>query len=52
MAPPLPGDKKAGFTGLVVGAIVIFCLMYSIVLLTNRHYAGKASEPAAAATTP
>ena len=52
MAPPLPGDKKAGFTGLVVGAIVIFCLMYSIVLLTNRHYAGRASGPAAAATTP
>ncbi|HEY7896133.1 MAG TPA: hypothetical protein VIC24_14625 [Gemmatimonadaceae bacterium] len=49
MAPPLPGDKKAGFTGLVVGVIVIFCIMFSIVLLTNRHYAGKA-EPAAAAT--
>ncbi|HKV49967.1 MAG TPA: hypothetical protein VJO52_02105 [Gemmatimonadaceae bacterium] len=50
MAPPLPGDKKAGFTGLIVGAIVIFCIMFSIVLLTNRHYEGK--EPAAAATTP
>ncbi|HXE59236.1 MAG TPA: hypothetical protein VN607_00970 [Gemmatimonadaceae bacterium] len=48
MAPPLPGDKKAGFTGLIVGVIVLFCVLYSIVLLTNRHYAG--TEPAAAAT--
>lgn len=48
MAPPLPGDKKAGFTGLIVGVIVLFCVMYSIVLLTSRHYAG--TEPAAAAT--
>jgi hypothetical protein len=49
MAPPLPGDKKAGFTGLIVGAIVLFCIMFTIVQLTNRHYAGKA-EAAATAT--
>ena len=49
MAPPLPGDKKAGFTGLIVGAIVLFCIMFTIVQLTNRHYAGRA-EPAATAT--
>jgi len=49
MAPPLPGDKKAGFTGLIVGAIVLFCIMFTIVQLTNRHYAGKA-EPGATAT--
>ncbi|MGH7647653.1 MAG: hypothetical protein ACREND_06015 [Gemmatimonadaceae bacterium] len=52
MAAPLPGDKKAGFTGLVVGAIVLLCVIYSIIMLTNRHYEGKAAEPAAAATTP
>lgn len=49
MAPPLPGDKKAGFTGLIVGAIVLFCIMFTIVLLTNRHYAGR-TETAATAT--
>jgi len=50
MAPPLPGDKKAGFTGLIVGVIVLFCILYSIVLLTNRHYAGGAEQAAATAT--
>jgi len=49
MAPPLPGDKKAGFTGLIVGVIVLFCIMFTIVQLTNRHYAGR-TEPAATAT--
>lgn len=48
MAPPLPGDKKAGFTGLIVGVIVLFVIMFTIVQLTNRHYAGRTE---AAATT-
>ena len=30
MAAPLPEDKKAGFTGLIVGAIVLFCTGYVI----------------------
>ena len=50
MAAPLPGDKKAGFTGLIVGVIVLFCILYSIVLLTNRHYAGTEVAPAATMT--
>ncbi|HEX5178772.1 MAG TPA: hypothetical protein VFW04_05555 [Gemmatimonadaceae bacterium] len=49
MAAPLTGDKKAGFTGLIVGVIVLFCILYSIVLITNRHYEG--AEQATAATT-
>lgn len=48
MAPPLPGDKKAGFTGLIVGVIVLFVIMFTIVQLTTRHYAGRTE---AAATT-
>lgn len=48
MAHPLPGDKKAGFTGLIIGAIVLFIILYGIVLLTNHHYAGKTEATAAA----
>ncbi|HEY7878276.1 MAG TPA: hypothetical protein VIC55_08615 [Gemmatimonadaceae bacterium] len=48
MAAPLPGDKRAGFTGLIVGAIVLACVLYGIVLLTNHHYAGKADATATA----
>ena len=45
---PLTGpDTQAAFTGLILGAVVIFALLFSIVTITNRHYA--ASEPAAAA---
>lgn len=49
MAAPLPGDKKAGFTGLIVSAIVLFIVLYGIVLLTSHHYAGR-TEAAATAT--
>ena len=38
-------DMKAAFTGLVLGAVVIFFILYGIVRLTNAHYA---SEPPAA----
>lgn len=47
MSAPLPGDKKAGFTGLIVGAIVLFAITWGIVKLTNdrfdaHHAAGAA----------
>jgi hypothetical protein len=50
------GDKSAGFTGLILGAIAIFVLVFAIVRLTNSMYAGKheggeAPVPAAAAAT-
>ena len=35
-----PGDKKAAFTGLVVTAVLLFILAFSIVKFTNRLYAG------------
>jgi hypothetical protein len=44
-------DKSAGFTGLILGAIAIFVILFSIVRLTNAHYASEAKEPAAAETT-
>lgn len=34
-------DTKAAFIGLVLGAIVLFGAMYTIVQLTNSHYAGE-----------
>ena len=40
-------DMFAAFAGLVIGAIALFLLLGSIVMLTNRHYA---AERKAAAT--
>ena len=42
-------DRSAGFTGLILGAIVIFVLMFAIVRLTNAHYEGEKAEAAARA---
>ena len=54
MSAPQPGDKSAAFTGLILGAIAIFVLVFAIVRFTNASYAGHeaGAEPAAAATTP
>ncbi|HEY9228324.1 MAG TPA: hypothetical protein VIP11_16830 [Gemmatimonadaceae bacterium] len=37
-------DAKAAFTGLIVGAIVLFVIVRGIVYLTNAHYAGEKSH--------
>ena len=34
-------DMMAAFAGLVIGAIVLFLILGSIVMLTNRHYANE-----------
>lgn len=47
MSAPQPGDKSAGFTGLILGAIAIFLVMFAIVRLTNAKYAGHSESPAA-----
>lgn len=44
-------DKSAGFTGLILGAIAIFVILFAIVRLTNAHYASEAKEPVAAEAT-
>ena len=46
-----PEDKKAALTGLVITAVSLFVLAYSIVLLTNRKFAGAEHQPGAPATT-
>jgi hypothetical protein len=51
MSAPHPGDKSAGFIGLILGAIAIFVLVFAIVTLTNAKYAGEKAEGAPAAET-
>jgi hypothetical protein len=34
-------DTKAAFLGLVIGAIVVFAILFTIVKLTNAMYAGE-----------
>ena len=52
MSAPHEGDKSAGFTGLILGAIGIFVIVFAIVHITNAKYANEehsAAEPAATA---
>jgi hypothetical protein len=42
--PAHGSDKGAGFTGLIVGALFVGLILYSVVLLTNRHFAGEKGE--------
>ncbi|MES2179460.1 MAG: hypothetical protein V4550_16495 [Gemmatimonadota bacterium] len=48
MSAPQQTDKSAGFTGLILGAIALFVLLFGIVRMTNAHYAGEAKESPAA----
>jgi hypothetical protein len=49
------GDKSAGFTGLILGSIAIFVIVFAIVRMTNASYAHEKAEgagtPAAATAT-
>jgi hypothetical protein len=49
MSAPQAGDKSAGFTGLILGAIAIFVIVFGIVRWTNAQYAGKHEGGAAPA---
>jgi len=48
MSAPQAGDKSAGFSGLILGAIALFVLIFGIVRMTNAKYAGEHSEKSAA----
>ena len=39
-------DFGAALTGLILGAVVLFLVMTSIVLLTNAHFRGKQAAEA------
>lgn len=41
-------DKSAGFTGLILGAIALFVLVFGIVRMTNAHYNGLEAHEGAA----
>jgi hypothetical protein len=47
--PPEGQDRVAAFTGLIVGGILLFALLSTIVTITTKHYERieKASAPAA-----
>ena len=49
MSAPQPGDKSAGFIGLILGAIALFVVIFAIVRMTNAKYAGEKHEGAPAA---
>ena len=46
-----PSDRKAAYTGLILGAITLGILLYVIVFLTNRHYEGREGAKASAGST-
>lgn len=47
-APPGGPDTRPAYTGLILGAIVLFAVLYSIVTITNNHYVREAPAEAAA----
>jgi hypothetical protein len=51
MSAPQQTDKSAGFTGLILGAIAIFVIMFGIVRITNSMYSGEKHEGAATEAT-
>jgi hypothetical protein len=48
-APSGGPDTRPAYTGLILGAIVLFAVLYSIVVVTNHHYEAT-EKPAAAAS--
>ena len=51
MSAPQPGDKSAGFSGMILGAIALFVILFGIVRMTNAKYAGEHAENSAAEAT-
>ncbi len=47
-APTFGADTRAAFLGLIIGAIVLFGIVRTIIYLTNAKYSGE--RPAAEAT--
>lgn len=46
-----PSDRKAAYTGLIVGVVAVFIILFSVVKLTNASFAGEAGEKAASEAT-
>jgi hypothetical protein len=52
MSAPQQTDRSAGFTGLILGAIAIFVILFGIVRLTNAHYNNEKAETRSGAEAP
>ncbi|MGQ0649983.1 MAG: hypothetical protein ACT4P7_20730 [Gemmatimonadaceae bacterium] len=49
MSAPRPSDKPAAFRGLIITALLLFVMCFTIVKLTNRKFAShEGAAPAAA----
>jgi hypothetical protein len=48
---PHESDRAAAYRGLILGAIVLGVLLFTIVRLTNAHYASEGPKKAASAGT-
>jgi hypothetical protein len=46
MATKKNTDLSAALTGLILGAVTLFLLLTSIVMMTNAHYRGKEAAEA------
>ena len=46
-----PSDRNAAFTGLILGAVVLFAIVVGVVKWTNHHY-DKLEASHAGASTP
>jgi len=51
MATKQKTDLSAALTGFILGAVTLFLILTSIVLLTNAHYRDKEGHEAPAAQT-
>ncbi len=43
-----PSDRKAAYTGLIVGAVLVFLILYGVVKVTNARFAAEHGEHGAA----
>lgn len=43
-------DRKSAFTGLIVGAVAVFIILFGVVKVTNNHFAGEEAEKPASET--
>lgn len=46
MSAPKAGDKPAGYLGLIIGAVVVFVILFGIVKMTNSMYAHEGPHAA------
>jgi hypothetical protein len=43
-------DRKSAFTGLIVGAVAVFIILFGVVKVTNSQFASEEAEKPASET--